>query len=246
MRKKITGILFTIITIGSLYFMSKGLVGISLAYTLIGLHIVRLFIEIAALRVFADKATMIREDIRVEIGRKGTHLLLGLVTVPMIYWSFKGTIHLPIMTSIILLIIFIADKIGFAKKIATREGNGDDNVGSVYYFALGFLINGIISLFVPKYTVCVLLGVMALAIGDPNACFIGRLFGKHKLYKNKSLEGFIGFVIGATIAMYLATGLSLLHLVVIAICGATAELYSDNYDNISIQLVTALVAFIIL
>lgn len=243
--KKVSSILMIIFTLGCLYFMSQGLVGIPLSYVLIIIHLARLIVEISAARIIADKLT-IREDIRTEIPRKVTHLLLGLVTAPMLYYSFKGTIHSIICPVLILVLISVLDKIGFARKIATRDGEGDDNVASVYYYIIGFLINSLISLIISQYTMGVLLGTLTLGLGDPSACIIGKLFGKHKFKNGKSIEGFVAFIIGATISMYLFTHLAIWKLLLISIFGAIAELYSGERDNIIIQLVVSLVTFIIL
>ncbi len=245
MIKKIVGAFFFVFSIGCLYFMSKGLVGIKLAYVLIALHIARLLTELVAVRLLANKLT-IREDIRTEVPRKAGHLLIGLVTLPMIYHSFKGTYHLIICMAIGLGIIIIADKIGFAKRIATRDGVGDDNIKGLYYFAFGFLINSIISLFIPIYNPCVLLGAVATGLGDPFACIFGKLFGKHKFKNGKSVEGFIAFIVGSVIAMYIATGVVIWQLILIGLVGAIIELYAGNRDNLLIQVGVGLTSYIVL
>ena len=245
MIKKITGIVIFILTLVSLYFMSKGLVGIPLAYALIFFHIARLLAEMVAVRVISDKLN-IRSDIKIEVPRKFAHIVICLITVPMIYHSFKGTIHLIIMLFIISAIIAIADKIGFANKIATRSGEGSDNIASIYYLLIGFAINSIISLFIPIYNPCVLLGVVALGLGDPLACIFGKLFGKHKFKNGKTIEGFIAFIVGSVIAMYVATGVVIWQLIIIGLVGALIELYSGECDNLLIQLGTGLTSFLVL
>ena len=243
--KRIIGIAFTALTIGSLIFMSKGLVGIPLAYVLITLHIARLIAEMIAKKAIADKLT-VREDIKAEIPRKAIHILLSLITIPMVYHSFKGTYHIIIFSIIAFIIIVIADKTGFAKRIATRNGQGDDNIASVYYMFAGFLINSIISLFIPIYNPCILLGIMALGLGDPFACIFGKLFGKHKFKNGKSVEGFIAFIIGSVIAMYIATGVALYQLIIIGFVGALIELYAGNRDNLLIQIGVGFTSFVVL
>ena len=243
--KRIIGIAFTALTIASLYFMSRGLVGIPLAYVLIILHIARLLAELVAVKLLSNKLT-IREDIKTEIPRKVGHLLIGLVTFPMVYHSFKGTYHLMIWIAIILGIIVIGDKTNYTKRIATRDGEGDDNIEGIYYFAFGFLINSIISLFIPIYNPCVLLGIVATGLGDPFACIFGKLFGKHKFKNGKSVEGFIAFIVGSVIAMYIATGIVIWQLILIGLVGAIIELYAGNKDNLLIQVGVGLTSYIVL
>ncbi len=243
--KKLICIAFIILTIGSLYFMSKGLVGIPLAYALITLHIARLFAEMIAIKLVTDKLT-IREDIKAELPRKVIHMLVSLITIPMVYYSFKGTYHIIIFFIIAFIIIVTIDKIGFIKKVAARNGQGDDNIAGVYYMFTGFLINSIISLFIPMYNPCILLGAMALGLGDPFACIFGKLFGKYKLKNGKSVEGFIAFIVGSVIAMYIATGVALYQLIIIGFVGALIELYAGNRDNLLIQIGVGLISFVVL
>ena len=244
MIKKISSILFTIFTIGCLYFMSKGMVGTSAAYILIAFNIARVFAEVYAARLIANKLK-ISESIKQEIPRKLGHMLISFVTGPMIYFSFKGTIHMPICVIAIFIFVLIIERTKLIRLIS-RNDNDTDNLESTKYYVLASMINFIIAYFNPAYLMPTMLGLMTVGAGDPCACFIGKLFGKHKIYKHKSLEGFIGFIVGAIIAMYIFSGISIYYLIPIAICGAIAELYGDKYDNLVIQLICAFVAFLII
>lgn len=243
--KKVSSITMFVFTIGCLYVMSKGLVGIAAAYILLAFHICRLLAEITAARLIADKLT-IREDIRTEIPRKSAHMLVCLITGPMIYFSFKETFHIIITLTVSLGIIYVLDKTGFVQKNATRNGTGSDNTMSIYYLFIAFTINNFISLFIPQYAIGALLGIVTLGLGDPSACVVGKLFGKHKFKNGKSVEGFIAFIIGATISMFMFTHIAIWKLIPIALVGAIAEAYSGEKDNMMIQLTVALAAFIIL
>lgn len=242
--KKVSGILIVIFTLACLYFMSLGKVGIVAAYGLIGFNIVRVFLEIIVAKKISDKLK-ISDKIKEEIPRKTAHLLLCLITMPMIYYSFKGTIHLLLFLLIGMVIVFSLDKIGFLQEYLNRnDGKSVDTM--VYSLAGGFIINVIISLIYPEYTIGILLGVVALGLGDPMACFIGKTIGKHRLANGKSVEGFIGFIIGATISMFLFTHIAIWKLLILAVAGAITELYSGDYDNVLIQVVVALLSVIIL
>ena len=102
MWKKITGIALLIFTLGCLYFMSKGAVGITTAYFLILFNIVRVFMEVVATKLLADKSK-IKTHIKEELPRKVGHMLVCFITYPMIYFSFKGTIHMIIFPALALL-----------------------------------------------------------------------------------------------------------------------------------------------
>ena len=243
--KKIGSVLFVIFTIGCLYFMSKGLVGIPAAYVLITFHIIRMIAKIAALQFICKKTNKIRTDIKEEIPRKFGHLELCYLTIPMVYFSFKGTIHMLLYPLLGLVLAIILKQTGILKKLVERNKEEDDNLGSTSCLIIGFLINSAISYFNPAYTMPTMLAVMSTT-GDVAACFIGKLFGKHKIYKKKSLEGFLAYIVIAVVSMYIFSGISIWYLLPIGIVGAIIELFSDNYDNLVTQLVCALVAFLIL
>ena len=223
--------------------MSKGAVGIISAYFLITFNVARVFMEVVAVKLLVDKSK-IKTHIKEELPRKVGHMLVCFITYPMIYFSFKGTIHTIIFPALALLFVLIARPFGLLNLFKREET--DDNLDSVIYLITGSLINFTIAYFNPAYLIPSALGVMSLGLGDPMACFVGKSVGKHKIYKRKTLEGTIGFIIGATIAMYIFSGLTLWKLLIVAICSAIVELYSDKYDNALIQIVCALVAFLII
>ena len=246
MKKKVSSALFIIFTIGCLYFMSKGLVGIAAAYALISFHIVRMILKIAALQYICKSDKLkIRDSIKEEIPRKFGHLELCYITIPMVYFSFNGTIHMILYPILGLITALVLKYTGLLKKLVERKDNKDDNLGSTSCLIVGFLINTIIAYFIPAYTIPMMLAVMATT-GDVSACIVGKLFGKHKIYKKKSLEGCLGYIALAVLSMYIFSGLAIWKLLIIAIVGAIVELYSDSYDNLIMQLITAFVAFIII
>ena len=244
MIKKIISISLLIFTIGCLYFMSKGLVGIAAAYFLIAFNVMRVIVETYAVKQLSNRLS-IPDNIKDELPRKTGHMLISFITAPMIYYSFKGTIHMPLCIGIIFIFTLIATKIGLFDMLS-RDCNNDDNIDSVKYYVLAALINSTIAYFNPAYLIPTMLGIIAVGAGDPSAAFIGKLFGKHKIYDNKTLEGCMAFIIASTIAMYIFSGINPFILIIIAMCGAIAELFADKYDNLVIQLVVAFVSFILL
>ena len=246
MLKKMKSALFIIFTIGCLYYMSKGLVGIASAYVLISFQIVRMILEITALQFICKSDKLkIRDSIKEEIPRKFGHLVLCYITIPMVYFSFNGTIHMIMYPILGLVVVLILKCTGLLKKLVERKNKEDDNLGSTSCLIIGFLINAIIAYFFPAYAIPMMLAVMATT-GDVSACVVGKLYGKHKIYKKKTLEGCLAFIALAFVSMYIFSGLAIWKLLIIAIVGAVVELYSDKYDNLIGQLVTAFVALIIL
>ena len=83
-----------------------------------------------------------------------------------------------------------------------------------------------------------LLSCLYLIFCDPVSSIVGNLFGKNKIYKNKTLEGFIGNFISA---VFITTGHGLFYgmqtvdllswILIGAILSATVELLSGRVDD---------------
>ncbi len=85
-----------------------------------------------------------------------------------------------------------------------------------------------------------------MIFGDAFAAIVGRKIGRYKIYKNKTLEGFVAFVFFATMGSYATANLlgyqqGFGFIVIISILAALVELF-DFYkkynidDNIMIPL----------
>jgi len=99
----------------------------------------------------------------------------------------------------------------------------------------------------------VLSGVLILAFGDPAAAWLGKRYGRLKLYRSKSLVGSLAFVgVGTLVAgAYLlafcpevSVGRRLAAAGLASIAGAVAELFSGRKldDNLAIPIASTLVA----
>lgn len=99
------------------------------------------------------------------------------------------------------------------------------------------------------------LGLTALAVGDPVAGIVGRRFGRIRFASGRSLEGTLGFMGSAWIvslgvlALYhadLGWGLGLAMATATAVSGGLAELWSRRVDdNLSIPLVAGWAAALV-
>lgn len=88
------------------------------------------------------------------------------------------------------------------------------------------------------------LALWLLAFVDPAASIVGVLWGKHRLFNNKSWEGFIGgLVAGLLVSLILGypLGISL----ILAVMASVAELITiaDWDDNFTLPILTASGAF---
>lgn len=100
------------------------------------------------------------------------------------------------------------------------------------------------------------LAILILAFADPTATITGKLWGKNKLFRNKSYVGTglffaVGLVVTLTffiLAMpQLSMGYALFAALVLAAVGTATELFSYRIDdNFSIPIVCAITAFLLL
>lgn len=176
-----------------------------------------------------------------EIGRKTSHVLIGIVLYSLAYWAFRNTIHIVILPIIGIVVSIALDKMGMLNAIHRNDGH--DNMKATPLYFTGMLIVGALSLYNPIFSLPGLLGVDVLAISDTCAAFAGKIFGKHKICKGKkSVEGFLAFVASAIITIFIVSrpfsiDISFGSIVLAALLSGIAELYSGDYDNITIPVV---------
>jgi dolichol kinase len=122
--------------------------------------------------------------------------------------------------------------------------------GSTYFI----LALAIVTILFPKPAVEV--AVLILALADPAASITGRLWGKRKLYSNKSYVGtgffftvsWITAIVFLTIAVKdLSTSHAVVAALIIAAAGTIVEVLSTRLDdNLTIPVVCAFAAFLLL
>lgn len=112
--------------------------------------------------------------------------------------------------------------------------------GSVYVLTAAFLC----PLLFGKEIAALALSVML--ISDTCAALVGKKFGKHKIYKQKSLEGTLAFLVSALIINAIFYQLVAFNFISLIACVAatSAELWEDKLkidDNLSIPLIIGMI-----
>ena len=179
-----------------------------------------------------------------EISRNIIHIFAGLGWL-VFKVLFPATIH-PIIISasfVILTIITVAMKVKFVE----RE---DGSYGTIYYTSVMLLMSII------GYKNLLLfnlfgLSIICLALGDSGANIIGSKLGKKHIYNNKSLEGSIGcFVICIitilTFSKVFNLALNIPAIIFLSLLCTITELYSGDFDNISIPFVMFIFSYILI
>ncbi|MHC1604700.1 MAG: diacylglycerol/polyprenol kinase family protein [Candidatus Methanofastidiosia archaeon] len=106
--------------------------------------------------------------------------------------------------------------------------------GAQTYFALGCLIT---ILFYSKYIA--ISAIAILVVGDSAAALVGKSYGKHKIYRSKTLEGFLSCLIISFFICLILLPLSIAF--VGSVVAAVTELFSRKLnDNLSIPIVAGL------
>jgi dolichol kinase len=133
----------------------------------------------------------------------------------------------------------------------TAHAHEAHRVNSATWYAVAVLLMALCEQTVPAAIALVTLGV-----GDPLAAIVGRRFGKTPLVSGRTLEGSVTFVVSACIAAMafvsiahpdVAPGRALIAVIVGAVAGAVAELYSQRIDdNFSIPLASFAAAYLAL
>ncbi|MBC7121482.1 MAG: hypothetical protein H5T33_07975 [Candidatus Methanosuratus sp.] len=154
---------------------------------------------IAEAMVFRERRKKSREDERT---RKALHIASNLVTCLLI-WAFgiRATSILVLsMTCIEILLIHLAAsgiKVPGMKEWVENVGREGEIQGEgALYNALGILFTlGLLR----DHPLAAIAVIIILAMGDGLATYIGGRYGRHKLpwNKSKSMEGMIGFAVGA-------------------------------------------------
>ncbi|KAH0572923.1 Diacylglycerol kinase (CTP) [Spironucleus salmonicida] len=71
--------------------------------------------------------------------------------------------------------------------------------------------------------------LICLFVGDSAAAIFGILFGKHKIYQKKSIEGCIGFIGAVFIVIYQQSGAT--NAIISGTVGCILELFGGKFDN---------------
>lgn len=214
---------------------------------------------IAARRAAADgKRHATLESLKPLIGPRTTFHMASGVTCAVLYQFFLTRWQ----AEAVLLAIFFA----FGALEVTRRMSGRWNAFLTHtvfksiarpreYTKLNssFLYVMALALVTPVFSrPAVLCGALILAFGDPAAAWIGRRYGKVKLYQSKSVVGSLAFVAAGTIVSCaflfgfypeLPVSQRLLAAFFASAVGAAAEVFSGRLDdNLTIPIASVLVA----
>ncbi|RKX22621.1 MAG: hypothetical protein DRP35_01455 [Candidatus Zixiibacteriota bacterium] len=184
--------------------------------------------------------------------RKLTHT--GALIIPVSYYYFdmsKRDMLFFVGGAFLLMLLIDISRIkkisiwnNFIKKIISpiirQHEFAGDFTGATYILLSIFLT---ILLFSKPIAVTAIAFIM---VGDSLAALIGRKFGRHKVFKTKSIEGFMGCLSGTLIVAYFAPELTFYVTIPGAVIAAIVELLPLQIDdNLTVPLISGLFMMII-
>lgn len=182
-----------------------------------------------------------------ELIRKATHM--GALIVPGSYYFFQieKSLMLSMMVPITLLMVIIDISrlrkwrfwYAFPEKILSpiiRPHEVDGDFTGASYILMTFCLT--IALFTKPIAIA---AICFIIVGDSFAALIGRKFGKHKFYKNKTIEGSLGCFLGMLIVAMLVPDIYLWVVISGALVATVFEAFSFGIDdNVTVPLLSGL------
>lgn len=180
-----------------------------------------------------------------DVSRKLIHILLFMVWF-FIDIFFKNTIHQIIIPVSFLIINALSYKFKIFKAIEKEE---DNHLGTIY-FAITVTILMTIVYFVPSLYFYSGVGVICLTLGDGLAALLGTQIKSKKIYKKKSLIGFIGCIVGTFIGLLifkltLFNNLKIIYIILLSFVVGIVELVDYGLDNFTVSLIPFGIGFLL-
>ena len=180
------------------------------------------------------------------VGRKLFHLLGGLGLLSLYYLLSRpnALISYGLIALAVLVFELIRLKYPALNRFIQRYAMGFIRMNEVNTFTgiLPYVIGVGMSLFLYPTHIATA-AILFLACGDVSATAIGERFGRMKIYRGKSLEGALAFVV-VSVAVGLALNLTGSQVPIIVLClgattAASVELFLPRFlnDNLAIPVV---------
>jgi dolichol kinase len=177
-----------------------------------------------------------KSEIRLEFRRKFAHMILGSAII-IAAWGLEPIlgkmVALPLFAAVVAISILQQERFRshlFNRILVTFERKKDEKI--LYQGALFYGIGITLPLLLLDIRAASAV-IAILTFGDGASTLIGKVYGKRKIWKNKSLEGFFGFLLLAIPASYIFLQ-SLPAAILLSLAGAIIELFSSIDDNFAI------------
>lgn len=182
-----------------------------------------------------------------EIFRKGTHMCALVIPGGYYFLHLSRTDMLIIMIPITLAMVLIDVSrlrqwrfwTSFARKIGgpiIRQHEMEGDFTGASYILISVCLT--VALFEKPIAIAALVFII---VGDTLAALVGRRYGRHRFFRNKSVEGSLACLAGTLLVSMVLPGISLWVGAAGAIVATLVEAFSFNVDdNISVPLLSGL------
>lgn len=188
---------------------------------------------------------VVRRKAGVAISRKIVHTSLFML------WCFfdlffKGTIHMIIVPTLFIII----NTISYKKKLFDSIEDEKGHYGTIL-FAVAVTIMMTAAYVWPEFYYPAGIGIVCLTFGDGASALCGYAIRSRKIYKEKTLSGFIGGIIFCFIGLMIfrmayCDKIAILDAAIIAIVASILELGGGKVDNLTTSLGGAFVSWLLL
>lgn len=183
--------------------------------------------------------------ISAEMIRKGIHLFALVIPIGYYFLPFSIAITSVLVASLIAVLFDLSRFKGWRLWHLTSRLMGpiirDHEFKGGFTGATYILTTSTLSIFLFPKTIAIA-AMVFIIIGDTAAALIGRIYGKHRLVKGKSIEGSLACLLSLVGATFLIPGLPLWAGFAGAFAGTAAEAFSGRLDdNFTVQIVSGLV-----
>jgi uncharacterized protein (TIGR00297 family) len=158
----------------------------------------------------------------------------------------NASIHFVIVSAVFTVLTLIMHFGGMFKAVDGRK----KKYPGIFYYAMALLTISVLSYFFPTLENCFGVGFIALAFGDGFATLLGIKFGKHVIYREKTLEGFFSCIVFTAIPLIVYSEicggfLSISHIMLLAVLAAIVELIDFGLDNLALPITTFFAAYLV-
>jgi len=196
------------------------------------------------------------KEMILEFKRKGLHLLAILLPISMLFFSFKiNLISLIFFTSSSILIDLLRVRNSAFSKIygiffgsILREHEEKGKFTGATFFFISLMASFLLFHMYMKFPIKIIVTIyVAFMLGDASAALIGKFYGKVKIYKSKTIGGFLACFITGLFVSFVILGSDIFLIFIISLLISLLELFVDKLDdNLVVPFFTLLLVSVIL
>ena len=188
------------------------------------------------------------KELVLELKRKGLHLFAIFIPLSLLLLNDILSAVLVVASAVIAVSIdLLRMKDNFVSKIygkfftsMLRNHEKDGTFTGATFFFLSLLVSYFLFYLLLGVNIKVVVATyVAFMLGDASAALVGKFLGKIKIYKKKTLEGFIACLVTCFIIAFLIVGVDYKVLLLLPVVISLSELFIMKLDdNLAVPLIS--------